>query len=47
MEKMMDGIIKLYGFENDNTITFCEMCESGIFTEEEIKKEFEYLLKNA
>ena len=43
----MDAIIHRYGFENKKTIRFCEMVESGQHTEDEIKKVFEKLLKNA
>ncbi len=32
MEQLMDRMIALYGFENELTIQFCELCEKNVFS---------------
>lgn len=36
VEEMMDNVIKQLGFESSLTIMFCEKCESGEFTNEQL-----------
>ena len=33
-EEMMDKVIKVFGFEDKNTIWFCELCEDISLSEE-------------
>lgn len=49
---MQDEIIKLYGFEDENTIDFCKKCESAIksdfnpFKMWEVTERFNFLINN-
>ena len=36
VKEMMDNVIKQLGFESPLTIMFCEDCESGKFTNEQL-----------
>lgn len=42
-EEMMMAIIRKYGFENEITIAFCEVCEDEKSTMAEIENIFEIL----
>lgn len=35
---MMDSVIRQLGFENPLTVMFCEDCESGEFTDEQLMR---------
>jgi len=51
-QDMQDEIIKLYGFEDENTIDFCKKCESAIksdfnpFKMWEVTERFNFLINN-
>ena len=36
VKEMMDNVIRQLGFESPLTIMFCENCESGEFTDEQL-----------
>lgn len=36
IREMMDNVIKQLGFESPLTVMFCEDCESGEFTSEQL-----------
>ena len=36
VKEMMDSVIKQLGFESPLTVMFCEDCESGEFTDEQL-----------
>ena len=36
VKEMMDNVIRQLGFESPLTIMFCENCESGKFTDEQL-----------
>lgn len=38
VNEMMDNVIRQLGFESPLTIMFCEDCESGKFTNEELMR---------
>ena len=47
-EKMIDKMIKKYGFEAQETLTFCYLVEDfkkGILTKEDVKQEFKEILE--
>ena len=48
LELMMNDVIKKYGFETDETITFCTLCEQATNKEEEkaIEKMYKDLMEN-
>ena len=49
LNKMIDNIIKIYGFEHENTIYFCKMAERCLYGKinfKYIQLEYEKLLKN-
>ncbi len=51
-QDMQDEIIRLYGFEDENTIDFCKRCESATksgfnpFKMWEVTERFKYLINN-
>lgn len=38
VKEMMDSVIRQLGFENPLTVMFCEECESGEFTDEQLMR---------
>lgn len=36
VKEMMDSVIRQLGFESPLTVMFCEDCESGEFTDEQL-----------
>lgn len=32
IEKLVDRMIAIYGYENEITIEFCALCEKGVFS---------------
>lgn len=38
VKEMMDNVIKQLGFESPLTVMFCEVCESGEFTNEQLMR---------
>lgn len=36
VKEMMDSVIRQLGFESPLTVMFCENCESGEFTDEQL-----------
>lgn len=36
VKEMMDSVIRQLGFESSLTVMFCEDCESGEFTDEQL-----------
>lgn len=36
VKEMMDNVIRQLGFESPLTVIFCENCESGEFTDEQL-----------
>lgn len=36
VKEMMDSVIRQLGFESPLTVIFCEDCESGEFTDEQL-----------
>lgn len=48
IEKMIDEVIRKYGFEDEKTITFCYLCDDwkkGILSVDEIIQEYFETLK--
>ena len=38
VKEMMDSVIRQLGFESPLTVMFCEDCESGEFTDEQLMR---------
>lgn len=38
VKEMMDSVIRQLGFESPLTVMFCEYCESGEFTDEQLMR---------
>lgn len=48
MERMMNEVIKRFGFEAEVTIQFCTFCEAfekGLMTKERVIEEYENIMK--
>lgn len=44
-EKMMDNVIRKFGFEVKETISFCRMCECGNVANERIEARYKELME--
>ena len=45
VERMMDKVIEKFGFEVEETIEFCELCEREDSTIGEIQEQFNWLME--
>ena len=44
-EEMMDNVIRKFGFEVKETISFCSMCERGNVANERIEARYKELME--
>lgn len=44
-EQMMDKVVRRYGFEVEETLAFCRMCENDSFSDDEVKAIYNSLMR--